>query len=173
MEIIDMHRGYFPSGPAGCSICLKNDARTLSGIVDYAIRLKTAGRPLIAICGACAHEVANLYTYSHSGVAEFDLDNEWPSSRRTGSKAPQGVSQGLRTRIMERDGFACQDCGAQVNLGVRRILSPGEGGAPRDPLNLLTLCSICGPKGRGKPHRALFEERIKIAKANTENYHVG
>lgn len=64
----------------------------------------------------------------------------------------------LRIRILERDAFTCQYCGAQapdVRLEVDHVIPRSKGGAD-EPLNLVTACAPCN---RGKRALGIFPPR--------------
>jgi len=56
----------------------------------------------------------------------------------------------LWRRILERDGWRCQDCGITTDLQVHHIVPRGRGGADVEQ-NLITLCASC--------HRRLHSHR--------------
>ena len=48
----------------------------------------------------------------------------------------------LMKRILERDRWRCQFCGAQVNLQVHHIVFRSQGGSDSEA-NLITACAEC------------------------------
>lgn len=65
------------------------------------------------------------------------------------------VGVGLRMRILHRDGFKCQYCGAEapdVRLEVDHVIPRSKGGSNR-PSNLVTACAPCN---RGKLAQSIF-----------------
>lgn len=137
---------------ARCSICQGETVRHLAGMVDYAHQFEVVGRPLIAICYSCAREVANLFTFKHSGAAEFDYKAEWelptefmpPKSRKRRS-----VSRGTAMRIFARDGYRCMSCSSREQLVIDHIHPVSKGGTD-DEENLQTLCSPCNAEKSAK-----------------------
>jgi 5-methylcytosine-specific restriction endonuclease McrA len=63
------------------------------------------------------------------------------TSSRGNSKARSEASW-LQIRIMERDNWRCQFCGARSNLQVHHIIFRSHGG-PDSEKNLITLCVTC------------------------------
>lgn len=61
-------------------------------------------------------------------------------------KNTQKLSPAIRHKILERDSYACQACGAKASEGasleVDHIVPRVKGGT-NDPSNLRTLCSVC------------------------------
>jgi 5-methylcytosine-specific restriction endonuclease McrA len=50
--------------------------------------------------------------------------------------------QQLRLRVLERDGWRCQRCGAMTNLQVHHLQLRSHQGEDRES-NLIALCSAC------------------------------
>lgn len=50
--------------------------------------------------------------------------------------------EGLRRRVLERDNWHCQRCGAMSNLEAHHIDFRSHGGDDSE-LNLITLCTVC------------------------------
>jgi len=48
----------------------------------------------------------------------------------------------LRQRVLERDGWRCQNCGNMTQLEVHHMLFRGRGGGDIEE-NLITLCATC------------------------------
>jgi 5-methylcytosine-specific restriction endonuclease McrA len=48
----------------------------------------------------------------------------------------------VRTRIFQRDGYQCRQCGSSDNLTIDHIISVYRGGSNEDS-NLQTLCNSC------------------------------
>ncbi|MFA4971915.1 MAG: HNH endonuclease [bacterium] len=79
------------------------------------------------------------------------------SSRR--SRPPRQVWLALRTMILERDGFTCQECGTWRDLTIHHIRTR-EAGGPDSPENLITLCRDC--------HTRLHQPRgVRVATVDT------
>lgn len=51
-------------------------------------------------------------------------------------------SEKLKQKILQRDGWRCQSCGAMSNLEVHHQQFRSHGGDDLEQ-NLITLCSIC------------------------------
>jgi group II intron reverse transcriptase/maturase len=62
----------------------------------------------------------------------------------------------LRRQIIQRDGYACQQCGSTNQLEAHHILARHQGGTD-DPLNLITLCDNCHIKS--DTYRAMFSQQ--------------
>jgi hypothetical protein len=102
------------------------------------------------ICDECAGEIANRYSYRHSGNYLT-----WPNDReeRTGRNRPK-ISVGLRQRVMERDHYRCRYCGSHKSLVLDHFLPLSKGG-PNDEGNLVTACWSCNSrKGDKLPHES-------------------
>lgn len=54
----------------------------------------------------------------------------------------KGVSKSLRRLILERDGYACVQCGDTENLEIHHTVPLFLGGT-NEPENLTTLCQPC------------------------------
>lgn len=136
----DAYRIFGPG--AACGICGLSDDDTLCSIVDYAWALRAIGRKEMPICGGCAHDVANLYTYKHGGRAEFDFEGEWPAPAPSSKTKQRKISHKKVMRIFERDGYRCKSCGSQSSLVPDHVLPISKGGGDEDE-NLQTLCAPC------------------------------
>lgn len=60
------------------------------------------------------------------------------------------VSQGIRTQVYERDGYACVVCGVRKELTLDHIEPWSEGGS-NDIENLQTMCRSCNSRKGAKP----------------------
>lgn len=69
----------------------------------------------------------------------------------------------LRSQILLRDGFRCQECGYYKHLEVHHIVPRSKGGTD-DPKNLITLCQRCHGKKHGFKNRE--NRRAKHARRN-------
>jgi len=59
--------------------------------------------------------------------------------------------EGLRRRVLERDGWRCQSCGSSMELQIHHVKSRSKLGD--DALyNLITLCASCHGMRHGKAH---------------------
>jgi 5-methylcytosine-specific restriction endonuclease McrA len=58
----------------------------------------------------------------------------------------------LRSKILLRDNFKCQECGYYKHLEVHHIIPRSKGGSD-DPENLVTLCQRCHDKKHGREYR--------------------
>lgn len=71
------------------------------------------------------------------------------------SRENSGVSTKIRTIVLQRDNYQCQDCGAKdwnaspSLLHTHHIVHHVNGGT-KDPNNLLTLCFVCHWTGKHK-----------------------
>lgn len=59
------------------------------------------------------------------------------------------VTRGQRVRILERDGYRCQSCGAESHLCIDHIIPVSRGGDSSDD-NLQVLCHSCNTKKGNK-----------------------
>ena len=50
--------------------------------------------------------------------------------------------EGLRQRILRRDGWRCQSCGAMSSLEIHHLEFRSHSGADSEE-NLITLCTAC------------------------------
>jgi hypothetical protein len=69
----------------------------------------------------------------------------------------------LRSQILLRDGFRCQECGYYKHLEVHHIVPRSKGGTD-DLKNLITLCQRCHGKKHGFKNRE--NRRAKHARRN-------
>lgn len=67
------------------------------------------------------------------------IDVAHPEPSKPGRKS---LGQGIRYRVMERDGFACRSCGVQLDLSIDHIIPLAKGGTDEIE-NLQTLCLTC------------------------------
>jgi len=87
------------------------------------------------VCVACGNKYRG-----HFNTKFCQRDECW--SRRAKRKS---LTHNFKQDILERDGFACQICGARRNLCVDHIVAIANGGS-NDPKNLQTLCRTCNMK---------------------------
>lgn len=93
--------------------------------------------PEFGLCCSCAEAVANLYWIVHAGEPLT-----WPSAR-TSQRRGKSVDQKTKWRVLRRDGFICQSCGAQDQpLHVDHVVARANGGS-NDDSNLQALCEKC------------------------------
>ena len=59
------------------------------------------------------------------------------------------VTRGQRVRILERDGYRCQSCGAESHLCIDHVIPVSRGGDSSDD-NLQVLCHSCNTKKGNK-----------------------
>ena len=59
------------------------------------------------------------------------------------------VTRGHRVRILERDGYRCQSCGAESHLCIDHVIPVSRGGDSSDD-NLQVLCHSCNTKKGNK-----------------------
>lgn len=91
--------------------------------------------PEFELCSECAEEIANLYWLVHAGERLTDRPAR-PASKPM-------LSQADKWRILRRDGFCCQSCGAQDRpLHVDHVIARINGGSDADE-NLQALCDKC------------------------------
>jgi 5-methylcytosine-specific restriction endonuclease McrA len=76
----------------------------------------------------------------------------WPGSSR------HAEWHELRRQIIQRDGYACQQCGSTNQLEVHHTLAKHQGGTD-DPRNLITLCENCHITS--DRYRAMFSQPSK------------
>lgn len=62
----------------------------------------------------------------------------------------------IRSEILLRDHFRCQECGYYKHLEVHHIIPRSEGGSD-DPANLTTLCRKCHGKKHGFKNGRILE----------------
>jgi 5-methylcytosine-specific restriction endonuclease McrA len=55
----------------------------------------------------------------------------------------------LRRRVLERDGWRCQDCGSSKNLHIHHLVKRSKLGDDVEG-NLVTLCASCHSKQHGR-----------------------
>ncbi len=72
-----------------------------------------------------------------------------PPPGRENAIIATGVTRTQRVRILERDGYKCQACGATEHLCIDHVLPVSRGGDSSDD-NLQTLCMPCNTKKGNK-----------------------
>lgn len=117
-----------------CVVCGDDSESAINAMIEYSIHV-----PGINVCGPCADRIANAYSKKHSG--EWLT---WPNvSRPTSAAAKKAViSQGLRTKVFERDMYRCLRCGDHTRLCADHITPESKGGEAILE-NLQTLCLPC------------------------------
>jgi len=75
-------------------------------------------------------------------------------TRRYRQRGGGQVDAGTRQKILERDGFACLNCGSEEALEIDHIIPLAGGGHPTDEENLQTLCRSCNAKKRDRIRKA-------------------
>lgn len=90
------------------------------------------------VCGTCAEIICETYINAHSG--------EWFNWKKqgggSGTYRKKPLSQGLRTKVFERDEYRCVHCGTHKELSVDHIHPEVHGGTDAFD-NLQTLCKPC------------------------------
>lgn len=87
--------------------------------------------------------------------------------KATGDTCPEW----LRSKVMERDGFACIMCGAtkvddDARLEVDRIIPGAQGGRYVEE-NVACLCAKCN-RAKGARRMKVYEQLVRRHKANLE-----
>ena len=74
-------------------------------------------------------------------------------------------------KILERDGFKCQDCGHGLDLHVHHINGKGFGSGDPDnrPENLITVCRKCHGK-RHAPKTNIERNRAILIRHQVDGY---
>ena len=72
-----------------------------------------------------------------------------------------GVTRTQRSRILERDGYACQQCGSTENLCIDHVLPVSRGGSSVDE-NLQVLCLSCNTKKGNKIDSTSTQRRLNV-----------
>lgn len=140
-EFADAALQFFGSKVA-CAVCKSRDDSAICSMVEYAWKLERIGKSPISVCGSCARNIANMYSYMHSGQADYDIDGEWPSPPRKACRTDRSLSHKTVMRIFERDGYRCKSCGSTSDLQPDHVLPISHGGGDEDA-NLQTLCRPC------------------------------
>lgn len=110
------------------------------------------------------HDRGFINRYEVNGSRFIQIVNwskhQIPHYRETPSQlpAPEGqqddrgpaFSEALRQRILERDNYACAECGVKENLAIEHIVPWSKGGSNHDD-NLRTLCRACNNAKAAKP----------------------
>ncbi|WP_373876145.1 HNH endonuclease [Leminorella grimontii] len=119
----DFHRQY--KRVDSCVIC--------SSLLGEEEKIKLLGDCGISICDSCAGKVARSYEQWHAGKA-IPSQGSKPQRRK--------LSDTVRLRIFQRDGFQCKQCGEKRYLTIDHIIPLSRGGSSDDE-NLQTLCMRC------------------------------
>ena len=90
-----------------------------------------------------AWERGNAPTSAWPGWAQVGVGAPPPAGRRAPAKAK--ISPRLRRIVLERDAYACQECGAHRDLTLDHVVPESRGGAA-DVANLRTLCRSCNSR---------------------------
>lgn len=77
-----------------------------------------------------------------------------------------GVTRSQRERILERDNYSCQHCGAKSHLSIDHILPVSRGGTSEDE-NLQVLCMSCNTSKGNK-----LKGETRQVKKNNKSGHV-
>lgn len=93
-------------------------------------------------------EVLNFIKHQDPHYKEKASEIPPPSGKENFIKAT-GVTRKQRQRILERDQYVCQSCGATEHLCIDHIMPVSRGGDSSDE-NLQTLCGSCNTKKGNK-----------------------
>lgn len=126
------------------------------------------------VCGYCAARLVNLFERKHAGVwarieitsdADFALFDEtrqeaddWHARYNAPSKKKARISNKLRLRIYERDGFKCVYCRSRKDLSLDHVRAESQGGSTDDG-NLVTCCRSCNSKKMTQSLADFWEQR--------------
>lgn len=106
------------------------------------------------VCSACCECVANRWWNAHSG--EWLT---WPNPQRERTAKPKKkVSNAVRFKVYERDGFKCVYCGSRKELTLDHVAAESGGGATSAG-NLVTACKPCNSKKGTKSLADFWEAR--------------
>jgi len=128
--------------PAQCKACGRNDDAASCEIADMAMVAVSFGRKPMMICAECADQIANVFSYKHSGELLTPGIRGWPEAPERPGQKRRKMSLRRAMRIFERDGYSCKRCGSQTDLQVDHIVALANGGTEDDG-NLQTLCGPC------------------------------
>lgn len=81
------------------------------------------------------------------------MPHNWPERQRTVTRLPLTVWRAIRRRVLRRDGFTCQYCGAKERLEVDHVVPFVRGGSH----SLSSLKTACLPCNRSKGSLLLEE----------------
>lgn len=110
------------------------------------------------------HADGFLTRYDVGGVRFIQIENfvkhQDPHYKEKASEIPPpegvediikatAVTRGQRVRILERDGYRCQSCGAESHLCIDHVIPVSRGGDSSDD-NLQVLCHSCNTKKGNK-----------------------
>ena len=81
--------------------------------------------------------------------------------RKRKKKKPNKIQSDIVKSIIERDKYACVECGETEHLEVHHMVYKSHGGA-HEPDNLITLCAWChAEKHKNEPVYSLMISRIR------------
>lgn len=106
----------------------------------FIVRYEIDGRKLI--------EVENFVKHQDPHYKEKASELPPPPGRENLVKATT-ITRAKRSRILERDNYTCQSCGATDHLCIDHIIPVSRGGNSEDD-NLQVLCSGCNTKKGNK-----------------------
>lgn len=112
-------------------------------------------------CGVCCAE-GQVGVLGWTRISTSDVADGLFAPRPVQARAPGAIGPTLRTRIYERDGWVCVECGTDEDLTIDHRMPRSRGGA-NDEENLQTMCATCNcRKGNtlpGEPPRAARPKR--------------
>ncbi|MER6382081.1 HNH endonuclease [Streptomyces sp. NPDC001118] len=89
----------------------------------------------------CLHKGCLTPAVRDGRCGEHQLRKSWNQTSARNSSRPSDWSK-RRARVLARDRFTCQQCGAHERLEVDHIVSVARGGS-WEPDNLWVLCKPC------------------------------
>ena len=108
-------------------------------------RLQAEGFLIRYEAGGCKYmQIVNFVKHQDPHYKEKASEIPAPNGHDDLIKAV-GVTRSTRARILERDGYKCQQCGAEDHLCVDHILPVSRGGDSSDE-NLQVLCHACNTR---------------------------
>ncbi len=123
------------------------------------------------VCGCCAARLHNLFQRKHAGTwcryyktsdADFALFGETRQEAEDflarSQPTKSRISNKLRLRIYERDGFKCVYCRSRKDLSLDHVRAESRGGAT-DEGNLVTCCKPCNSKKMTQSLADFWEQR--------------
>lgn len=127
---------------------------------------------LLHVCSQCVARLSNLYHRRHGGswwhldrATDEDLEAFGETRTQVIQKAfhrvPSGkakISNRVRFKVYERDGFKCVYCGARKNLSLDHVTAEASGGSS-DEGNLVTACRSCNSQKHTKSLADFWEGR--------------
>lgn len=107
----------------------------------------------MGLCWACADKIVNHFWQEHAG--EYLT---WDNPPRAQSKKKAKISNSLRLKVYDRDGYKCVYCGSRKDLTLDHVKAESKGGETVAG-NLATSCKTCNSRKKTKSLSEFWEQR--------------